>query len=107
MADTRLTGSEILSIIEIGARFNIQRLKFGDLDVCFGAYQPEIFMEEAPGPGAPLPNPGTQLDPQEEFRIKQARIDQLIIEDPVAAEQLMQDADFVDVDDEDPDDKEA
>lgn len=96
-----------MSILEVGAKFNIQRLKFGQLDVYFGAYQPEVINEQLPGPRAPQPNPGTEIDPQEEFRIRQARIDQLIIEDPVAAEELMQDPDFVDVDDEEPDDQEA
>jgi hypothetical protein len=96
MVKKELASADIIAIIGAGAKFNLQRLKFGDLEIQFGAYQPEP-EANIPGPGASKPDLGVnQVFPEESQRMLRDRIAQLQIENPLLAEQMIADGDLVD-----------
>lgn len=91
-----MTSIDIVAIIEAGAKFNLQRLKFGELDIQFGAYQPE-YEAVSPGPGAIKPDLGNnEVFPEESARLLRERIAQLHIEDPLLAEKMLEEGDLLD-----------
>lgn len=98
----RLSTNEVLLIIEHSAKSKLVELTFGDLYLRFGTDQTQLTADGFSTSSTPQPDPGTQfsdVDPQDEQRALRDRIEQLTIENPLLAEQLIAEGDLVDDED--------
>ena len=108
-----LSGDEICKIIEACAKRKVAELEFGALKLKFGPFTAQR-TTPAPGPAIPAPVPENILQEQtkaqeeallvEEIKTREEQIAELIITNPLAAEELMQSEDYVGKAQEEPDD---
>lgn len=104
-----MTATEVCSILEASSRLHVRVLKFGDLQVEFAPLAPEptpapLPLEGGATPGAALPvaqheAQDTEALLQEELRLREQQVDELILTDPLAAEELIRDGDAEERDD--------
>lgn len=102
------SAEEVCKIVDICARNRVAKLKFGPLLVVFDP--PEwISHTPAPGPATPVQAPENVILEQqneekrsleeEEINLREQQIAELLVSDPLKAEELMEQGDLVELDD--------
>lgn len=116
-----LTADEICRIISASAQAQVRELRFGDLHIQWGKQTPLVVPAPRPSPqrvgrrfaGGEPPAPSEQATPepnhdqlnqegleQEELRLREQQIEDLLLTDPAYAEQLITEGQLGEVPDE-------
>lgn len=109
-----LKAEDVCTILDACSRNGVRELKFLGLEVSLGKPVSVLEPELAPGPINPATNPEhviqvqasleTESQTEQELATRDLQIAELLITDPLAAEQLMESGELVPGDDKDVDD---